>query len=186
MKKKKLIAVFLILIMQWTIFSPAILADDLKYFKEVEGGYFIEDVAKEKLVKLYDSLNKKIDDLQQALKEERKAHDDVIQIKNEKINNLEKQIEQLQKIKNDLEIIIKNKDKIIQLKNEEIDLLENKIKTYIEIQKLDEKTIELLTSQKENYKELYEIEQKLNRNNNIKYAAYGFVLGILASLFMIK
>ena len=114
----------------------AISAQGIEYFEKVEDGYFLADENKDDFLNYINGLNKKISDLQKALKEERKQADKVISAKNERIKNLEEQIKELENIKNKLEKIINNKEEIIEIKDEEIKLLEEKVKNYKKIEEI--------------------------------------------------
>lgn len=158
-------------------------SEDLSYFTEVEGGYKITDENMKKLNNLYNSLNEKINKLQEAIKEEREKADDVIMTKNNKIENLEAQLTELKKVRADLRRIIDNKDEIITMEREKVKLLNRKLEVKDEILQEQKAITGLKEEQKIIYKEMYEAEQKISMKENINFAVYGTLIGLIIGIY---
>lgn len=159
------------------------IANSLQYFEKVEGGYFLPEENEEDLLDFINSLNNKIDDLQTAIKKERKKSDEVISAKNDRIENLENQLQELRELRDELQNIINNNEEIIKLKDQQIDILERKIELYKEQNSINEQILNQKDKIIAGKDELIEIEQQRAFKDKINWAVYGFVAGIIAGLY---
>lgn len=156
----------------------------LKYFEEVEGGYFLPDEHEDEFVDFINGLNNKIIDLQEALKEEREASDKALEAKNERIQNLEQQIEQYKSIVDELEKIIETDKEIINLNNEQKDLLRELLNKWEEMEEINNKIEKSYQEQLDLKDERIRLEVNKRRENVIKYSLISLVVGVVGGVII--
>lgn len=157
-------------------------ASGLQYFEETEEGYLLPYEHEDKLVEFINGLNNKVIDLQDAIKEERQAHSNVIQVKNNKINNLEDQIKIYKDIVNLLEDIISNKDTTINIQDKQLELLDSIIKDYEENESINQSIVNNYENKLQAKDRLLDIEKEKNTKKLIKFTSYSFIAGIIIGL----
>ena len=178
----KTISLFLILMM---LLSPITIANEsLEFFERTEEGYLLPYENEDKLVSFINDLQDKINKLQDALKEERKLHDKQINIKDNKIDNLEKQIEVLINTKEELEKIVNNDKEIINLTNEQLSMMKEIINKFNSIEKINKEIENSYKKQLETKDKLIKLEKDKRFNDIIKYSVYSFVIGGLIGIII--
>lgn len=166
------------------LLSPMIVvANSFEYFQKVEGGYFLPEENEDNLLDFINSLNNKIVDLENAIKKERKKSDEVISAKNERIENLENQLQAAKELKKELQNIIENNEKIIKLKDQQIDILEQKISLYKEKNEINEQILEQKDKIIAGKDELIELEKDRAFKGKINWGVYGLVAGVIIGLY---
>jgi len=162
----------------------AIASNSLQFFQETEEGYLLPYENEEDLVNFINELNTTIDNLEEAIKEERQAHDNQIQIKNDKINNLEKQIESLKEIRDQLNNILENKNQIIKFQDEQIDMLNDIIRNFQEKGSINQSIINSYETQLSAKDNLLTIERKRRVEDIIRYSSYSLIAGVIIGIII--
>lgn len=153
--------------------------NDLEFFEKVEGGWFLPEENEEDFINFINKLNNKIQDLQQALKEERAVTDELLEIKNEKIQSLETQIKEYEALVKELNSVIDNKDKIIDLTKQQVESLKLIIERFKEIENINDRIEKSYEEQLNIKDERIQLEISRRRGDILKYSILAFVLGAI-------